>query len=343
VFRYFFPRSSERKVLFAAGLTFILALLAGCAGYQSAPNNQPTPGALSVSATSFDFKNVVIGQTVNQTLTLSNTGQSALQLTTLTLSNKTFTITGPAVPRTILPANSLNYTITFAPTTAGNATATLKIATDASPTPASVNLAGNGEKAFANLVLTPASINFGNLTVKSTSTQNVTMQNTGDINMAIQGITVSGSGFGFSSLSPGFSLAPNQKVTFQVWFSPKTAGAAAATVSFLSPNLSSPETMALSGMGVAATGGGGNPPPTPHTVHLTWNASTSPVVGYRIYRSTSSSGSFTPLNGSAINGLSYNDTTVSSGTTYYYYVTAIDSSGNESVHSNQVTAAVPAS
>jgi Abnormal spindle-like microcephaly-assoc'd, ASPM-SPD-2-Hydin len=328
--------SSKRRPIAGAVLCAILILVTGCAG------NGPklTPSTLSVSASAFDFKTVAIGQTANQNLTITNSGHSPVQVTGLKLSNKEFAITGPSVPRTILPANSLSYTVSFSPTTSGSAAATLAIKSDVMSD--SVSLAGSGEKAFADLILTPPAINFGNLALQKTSTQNVTMQNTGDVNITLQGITVAGAGFGYSSLSPGFSLAPNQKVTFQVWFSPKVAGAAAAKVTFLSPNLSSPQTMALTGDGVSSTGSTPPSAPASHTVQLNWNASTTSVVGYRVYRSEVSGGSYSPLNGTAIKALSYDDTTVSLGTTYYYVVTAVDASGNESVQSNQATAAIPA-
>lgn len=323
----------------------MLVLLGGCTGFTSPTSTAPKPaasGILSVSASSFDFKTVVVGQTVNQNLTVTNSGQSPIQLTGLTLSNSAFAITGPSVPRTILPANSLTYTLSFSPTTSGSATGTLELATDLQSVSRSVALTGSGEKAFANLVLSPSSINFGNLAVAKTSTQSVAMQNTGDINMTIQGITVAGAGFGYSSLTPGLSLAPNQTVTFQVWFTPKTAGAASATVSFLSPSLSSPGTISLSGDGTTSSSPPPTtPPPASHSVRLSWGASTTNVAGYRVYRSEVSGGSFTPLNGTLLTVLTYDDATVSLGTTYYYVVTAVDSSGNESVHSNQVTAVIP--
>jgi fibronectin type 3 domain-containing protein len=74
---------------------------------------------------------------------------------------------------------------------------------------------------------------------------------------------------------------------------------------------------------------------------LTWNASTSAVVGYRVYRSDSSGTSYTPLTGEAFDALTYSDTTVAAGTIYYYVVTAIAAAGDESTHSNQVKAVVP--
>ena len=79
-----------------------------------------------------------------------------------------------------------------------------------------------------------------------------------------------------------------------------------------------------------------------HTVSLSWAASTSSnVVGYNIYRRTTPGGSPTRLNASPVAGTSYTDTAVQSGQTYYYTVTAVDSSNNESVPSTPATAIVP--
>ena len=316
--------------------------------------------SLSVSAKHFNFSTVVLGHTQSQTLKISNSGTAALRLASLSISNPQFAASGPAIPATILPSTSLSYVITFSPTSLGNTSATLDISSNASDGIVALALAGTGEKAFADLVVTPASINFGNLNLKAKSTQNVTLQNTGNSSMTIQGVTVAGASFGYESLSPGLSLSPSQSITFQVWFTPQAKGPASATMSFLSPNLSSPAKLSLSGGGVApspkppaptpgpapAPAPKPSPAPTPapavqHTVQLNWNASTSAVAGYRVYRSESSGTWYTPLTGEAFDGLTYADTSVASGATYYYVVTAIDAAGDESAHSNQVKAVVP--
>ncbi|MGB2637127.1 MAG: choice-of-anchor D domain-containing protein [Candidatus Acidiferrum sp.] len=334
---------SIRSVACAAFLSSI-SFFSGCAGYTSKQSAAGT-SQMSLSATSLNFQTVVVGQKATQTLTISNAGNAALQITSMSLSSSEYTITGPSVPGTIPPSGHAAYTLTFAPTTAGSAAATLNIASNAANAAAAIALAGSGEKAFADLVVSPTVISFGNVKLKSTGTQNVTLQNTGDVSLSLQGVTVSGSGFGYSDLSPGFSLAPNQSVTFQVWFTPKVAGPATATLALLSPNISSPGTLSLSGDGVTTT----TPPPTPpppstaSSVALNWNASTSQVTGYRVYRSETSGGSYNLLTGTALTALAYTDTTVAAGTTYYYVVTAVDSAGVESTYSNQVSAAVPAS
>jgi SdrD B-like domain len=82
-------------------------------------------------------------------------------------------------------------------------------------------------------------------------------------------------------------------------------------------------------------------PQQTHSVALSWNASTSTVSGYYIYRSTLIGGSYLRINSSPVPGLSYTDSTVQNGTTYYYATTAVDSTGTESIFSNLVSAVIP--
>lgn len=81
--------------------------------------------------------------------------------------------------------------------------------------------------------------------------------------------------------------------------------------------------------------------PTTHSVTLNWDASTSAVVGYNVYRATQAGGPFTRLNSSPIGRNSYADSRVQGGQTYFYLVTAVDGKGVESAFSNKVHAAVP--
>jgi fibronectin type 3 domain-containing protein len=45
--------------------------------------------------------------------------------------------------------------------------------------------------------------------------------------------------------------------------------------------------------------------------------------------------------GSLVSGLSFTDSSVQSGTNYYYVTTAVDGSGDESAYSNEVQAIIP--
>jgi Abnormal spindle-like microcephaly-assoc'd, ASPM-SPD-2-Hydin len=321
-------------------ITFLF--LSGCAGYKGTSSSSEAGAVITVSAKSFDFQTVQLGQKVNQTLHVSNSGKATLQITSLTLSNKQFVITGPAVPAAILPEKGLDFILTFTPTASGSASATLSIISNAANSIPKVSLAGIGEKALASVEISPASINFGNELLQTTTSKNVVLRNTSATSITFSGITVIGGGFGYSDLSPGYSLPPNQSVTFQVWFRPTVKGAAAGTISVLSASLTSPASLSVAGQGVTTSTPPTNPtPPASHSVHLTWGASSSAVAGYRVYRSQSSTGGFQPINSSPVSATDYDDDGVEAGNTYYYAITAVTSAGLESSYSNEATAAVP--
>jgi hypothetical protein len=82
--------------------------------------------------------------------------------------------------------------------------------------------------------------------------------------------------------------------------------------------------------------------PPPHTVKLTWNASTTPGVSYNIYRVTESTGKLEKLNKDPVTGLTFTDLHPVNGEKYTYYVTAV-AGNSESAQSNPAKAAIPAS
>ncbi len=92
----------------------------------------------------------------------------------------------------------------------------------------------------------------------------------------------------------------------------------------------------------------GNPPAAPTgfsaaayngSVQLDWSDnSESDLAGYNVYRSTTSGGSRTQLNGSPVTNSHFTDATAANGTRYYYVVAAENSSGDESPVSSQVSA-----
>jgi hypothetical protein len=234
----------------------------------------------------------------------------------------------------------------------------------------SYTMIGSGEAPLAKLQLSPSSLNFGSVNVLSNSTKAVTVKNTGDIPLKISGVTQLGGGFGFSNLSGGVSLAPNQQHTFQVSFRPQSKGTASGKISIMSANLFSPTTLPLAGNGVAPTPPAPPPPtsqaplptqpttppptnsssllPSPSstsapgqlTIHLGWAPSPSPVVGYRVHRGVTKGGPYPDYTSDPVPALDYVDTSVATGATYYYVVTSIDSTGAESAYSNEVSASV---
>jgi fibronectin type 3 domain-containing protein len=162
--------------------------------------------------------------------------------------------------------------------------------------------------------------------------QTVTITNTGNSNVTISQISVTGAGYSITGGATPVALSPTQSLTLTASFSPTVTGSVGGSISIVSNASGSPASVTLSGTGVA---------PVQHSVALTWNASTSTVTGYNVYRTTVSGTSYTKINSSLVTVLNYTDSTVQSGTTYYYVATAVDSSSNESVYSSEVSAPIP--
>jgi hypothetical protein len=92
--------------------------------------------------------------------------------------------------------------------------------------------------------------------------------------------------------------------------------------------------------GTGGSDGGTGDAGTPHSVSLSWNASTTAGVVYNVYRGSTSGGPYSVV-ASGVTSTSFVDHAVNGGATYYYMTTAVSSNGLESVHSNEVSAVVP--
>jgi fibronectin type 3 domain-containing protein len=98
--------------------------------------------------------------------------------------------------------------------------------------------------------------------------------------------------------------------------------------------------------GVSASSKSSPQPPSqtasgPYSVDLSWNPSNSAVIGYNLYRGTVSGGPYARVNPSVLSGTTYTDSTIQSGTTYYYVSTSINSDSEESSYSNEASATIP--
>jgi fibronectin type 3 domain-containing protein len=67
---------------------------------------------------------------------------------------------------------------------------------------------------------------------------------------------------------------------------------------------------------------------------VSWTASTDnvSVTGYNVWRSTSQTGTYTKV--ATVTTLTFSDAPLTSGATYFYYVTAVDAAGNVSAPSS---------
>ena len=190
----------------------------------------------------------------------------------------------------------------------------------------------DGGAAASGLSATPSGVSFGSVNTGSNSTRTVTVTNSGSSSVTVSNVSVSGAGFNASGVPAGLILTPGQSAALAATFAPASTGNVTGKVTVAVNLLGAPLEIALSGTGVT---------PSTHSVTLTWNASTSSVAGYRAYRATTAGGPYTSLNSTANPQLRWTDSTVQSGTTYYYVVTSVAADTVESTYSNQATAAIP--
>jgi ASPM-SPD-2-Hydin domain-containing protein len=195
-----------------------------------------------------------------------------------------------------------------------------------------VGATGDSEASGSNLVASPGSINFGDVTTGKSVTKPVTVTNGGTADVSVESVTLSGPGFTASGLPTGLVLSPGATAALSLTFAPASAGKVTGSATIAEKGFPLAAVVTLSGNGVSSG---------THSVTLNWSASTSSVSGYRAYRAANAGGPYTALNSSPISQLRYTDSTVQAGTTYYYVVTAVGSDSSESGYSNQASGAVP--
>jgi Abnormal spindle-like microcephaly-assoc'd, ASPM-SPD-2-Hydin/Transmembrane protein 131-like N-terminal/Protein of unknown function (DUF1573) len=288
---------------------------------------------LTVTPASASFGSVVTGNTNSQTVQIRNSGTANLTVSQATVTGAGFSLSGMPLPMTLTPGQSGNFTVQYTPQSTGSVSGAVSIISNAPNSPATVALSATGMAASYTISVNPGSLSFGSVTDGTAAAQGFTVTNTGNSNVAISGITATGTGYSLLSGAGAVTLSPNQSTAVSVQFAPSVAGAVNGSVKIMSNATGSASGVALSGTGVA--------PAVQHSVALNWGASSTSVAGYNVYRSTVSGSSYAKVNGSVLGGVSYADSSVQSGQTYYYVATAVDSSGIESVYSNEVSAIVP--
>jgi fibronectin type 3 domain-containing protein len=117
-----------------------------------------------------------------------------------------------------------------------------------------------------------------------------------------------------------------------VTFAPSAPGTLNGSVT-LTSNATNPE-VTISLLGTAVQ-------PVSHSVTVDLTPNASNVSGYNVYRSSMSNGPYTKLNSPLVTSTTFTDSTVLANQTYFYVGTSVDSSGNETVYSGQVSATIP--
>ncbi|HEX4378848.1 MAG TPA: SBBP repeat-containing protein, partial [Candidatus Acidoferrum sp.] len=144
--------------------------------------------------------------------------------------------------------------VTFTPSTTGPETATMSVQDNDASSPQTIQVTGTGTAPTSPVFLSPATVNFGNQNINTTSTaQTVTLKN--NSSATVSNIVVSLTGAGAASFAQtsacGATLAAGKSCTISVTFTPTATGAVTATLNVADSDASSPQTAALTGTGTS--------------------------------------------------------------------------------------------
>lgn len=290
-----------------------------------------TSGSLTANPASINFGTIPLGTSVEKTQTLTNSGTVNVTVASVASGNP-FWISGITTPMTLAPGASVTFYAHFRPQVSGTASGNLAAYSSANDyrvvVPLSASVPGSGQ-----LSILPSTLNFGSVAVGSSKSLNATLSTSG-ASATISSASMTSSEFSVSGLPLPLTLAAGQSKSFTITFAPQSSGAASASLSLKTgtTGTGTPVAESLAGSGTAAS---------PHSVSLAWKPSASQVIGYNIYRGAKSGGPYARLNSATDSATAYTDISVQGGQTYYYVVTAVDSSNQESIYSNQAQAAVP--
>ncbi len=192
----------------------------------------------------------------------------------------------------------------------------------------STNPVGTGT--VGQLTVNPATLDLGSVMTGASGTASGSLAASGG-NVTVTAASTNNSVFSVGGLSLPVTIPAGKSASFTVTFSPQTAGAATASLTFTNNSQLTTTTEALKGTGT--------PAPT-HTVNLSWNASTSSnITGYNVYRAAyvTSCGSFSKINTGVDTSTLYVDSSVIDGANYCYATTAVNTSSQESGYSNIIS------
>lgn len=291
-------------------------------------------GYVTATPLTAQFGSVPVGTKNTQSVQVKNTGSRGVSISNVAATGSGFSVSGIATPYFLPAGASAQFTVAFQPSSAGSVTGVVTIASTASDSAVSIAVSGTGAATTRLLSVSPGSLAFGNVTVGASTTQPLTLTNTGNSSLTISSDAASGAGMSVAGITGGTTLTPGQSATLTAIFAPKTAGGVTGSITIASNATNAPSmSLPLTGTGVS---------PVSHSVALNWQASSSTAVsGYYVYRAIAAGGPYTKMASPAISGTSYTDGSVSLGATYYYAVTALGTDGVESSYSNQVTVVIP--
>jgi Abnormal spindle-like microcephaly-assoc'd, ASPM-SPD-2-Hydin len=205
-------------------------------------------GALTISPASFNFGSVTDGSSQSLPAMLTNTGGTSVTVTQVAFSGSSFTVNGLNLPVTLQGGQSISFDIVFTPKSGGSDSGNLAITSDASNPALGVSVSGSGV-APGGLTASASSLSFGKVTIGGSQVLPETLMNSGGSSITVNQITAV-PGYTVSGVSLPLTLASGQSTSFNVTFSPQSAGSDDGSLALANSGPTATLTIPLSGTAV---------------------------------------------------------------------------------------------
>ncbi|MBS4028051.1 MAG: choice-of-anchor D domain-containing protein [Ignavibacteriales bacterium] len=195
----------------------------------------------TLSTTNLDYASVLVGTTIIDSVEVSNSGTSALIISSITSTNADFSVLPPDA--TIEPLESEVFYISFSPTVMGDRTGSIIFSHDAGSSPDTVNVTGVGIAPV--FTQSEENILFGNVLLGLSKVDSLLIRNTGTATLNIGSVGSDNSEF---DITPKDAIIDvDDSLWFVVTFTPTSTGSKSGNIEFTHDAAGSPNVLYVSG------------------------------------------------------------------------------------------------
>ncbi|MEK7263064.1 MAG: choice-of-anchor D domain-containing protein [Bacteroidota bacterium] len=241
------PQTSVNAFLVANNITYIGGTFDTVSGtyFPRLAGFTSSGPSISLSSSTVSFENVLVTSSEIDSITITNTGTEALNISAISSDNIQFTFS--PLNGNIPVASTMQLYITFTPTSNGVKTASISFTHNASSSPTSISTSGTGE--YLGFSANPSSLSFGSVVVGFSKTDSITVTNTEASNLTITSAVSSSGEFSVTPANATIAAADSQK--FYVTFTPSSSGAKSGNIIFTHNFIGSPSSIPVTGTGSA--------------------------------------------------------------------------------------------
>lgn len=203
--------------------------------------------SFGASPTNLAFGNVILGSGKLDSITVTNTGTTTLNISSVTSGSTKFVVAPSS--GSINPSASKKFYVTYTATSIVTDTAVLTFNHDGVTSPDIIPARGDGIAAVFSVV--PANLDIATTLIGLTRTDSVIVSNSGGATLNISSVTSTNSQI--TALPSTAAILPSGSQTFYLQYHPTAPGPATGEIVFQHDGLTTPDTVLISTAGGVAT------------------------------------------------------------------------------------------